>query len=391
MRWTIRRCLVGGLCVLFATVGAGRAGAQADAAQTRLVTVGMDDASVCCQYAVSGGGRFVAFELVSPRGVFVRDLRTGTTERVDVGPGGVPANDVAEGGVAISRGGRYVAFWSDASNLVPHDGHDEDAFLRDRKLGTTTLLPISRFGGFGAIFVISGNGRYLAFGAVGHDNEAFRYDRMRHRLVRRTIGVDETEVVGISDDGASVLVWADGGPRLWKVASGHLVRFDQALDGSHANRDVDPDALSADGRLVLFTSAASNLVEGDTNRHADAFVRNVRTHTTRRISVAFDGGQAIGTSGGDGISANGRFVLFSSSATNLTPKDGNGRWDLFLRDRWRHTTRLCSVTWTGQQANHDVSTGQLSRNGAFAFFISSDPFAPGSSGQPDLYVRGPGC
>jgi hypothetical protein len=284
-----------------------------------------------------------------------------------------------------------VAFWSDASNLVPHDGHDEDAFVRDRKLGTTALLPISRFGGFGTIFVISGNGRYLAFGAVGHDNEAFRYDRISHRLVRRTIGVDQTEVVGISDDGATVLVWADGGARVWKVASARLIRFDQALDGGHANRDVQPSALSADGRLVLFTSAAANLVERDTNRHADAFVRNLRTHTTHRISLALNGGQAIGGSSGEGISANGRFVLFSSGATNLTPQDHNGRRDLFLRDRWRHTTRLCSVTSTGHQTAHDVSRGQLSRNGAFAFFISSDPFAPGSDGQPDLYVRGPRC
>ena len=391
MRWAIRWWLVGGLCVLLAVVGAGRAGAQVDAPQTRLVTVGTDDAFVCCQYAVSGGGRFVAFDPLSTNGVFVRDLRTGSTERVDVGPGGVPANAVSEGGVAISRGGRYVAFWSDASNLSPHDGHDEDAFLRDRKLGTTTLLPISRFGGFGTIFVISGNGRYLAFGAVGHDNEAFRYDRIRHRLVRRTVGLDETGVVGISDDGATVLVWADGGPRVWKVESGRLIRLDQALDGGHANRDVDPSALSADGRLVLFTSAASNLVAGDTNRHADAFIRNLRTHTTRRISVAFDGGEAIGGSSGEGISANGRFVLFSSGATNLTPQDDNGRWDLFLRDRWHHTTRLCSLTSTGQQAIRDVSTAQLSRNGAFTFFISSDPFAPGSDGQPDLYVRGPHC
>jgi hypothetical protein len=346
---------------------------------------------VCCQYAVSGGGRFVAFDPVSPNGVFVRDLRTGTTERVDVSSGGVAANGTAESGVAISRGGRLVAFWSDASNLVPNDGPDEDAFVRDRKLGTTTLLPISRVGGFGTTFVMSGNGRYLAFGAEGHDNEAFRYDRVRHRVARRTVGVDETTAVGISDNGATVLVDADGGPRVWKVATGRLIRFDQALDGGHANRDVFPDALSANGRLVLFTSATSNLVNGDTNGRSDVFVRNLRTHTTRRVSVALDGGQAIGGSGGQGISASGRFVLFSSGATNLVPEDDNGRWDLFLRDRLRHVTRLCTISSTGAQTTRGTSTGALSRDGSFTFFISGESLAPGADGYPDLYARGPRC
>jgi hypothetical protein len=84
-------------------------------------------------------------------------------------------------------------------------------------------------------------------------------------------------------------------------------------------------------------------------------------------------------------------VLFSSGATNLAPEDDNGRLDIFLRDRARRVTRLCTKSSAGLQTTRNTTSGQLSRNGRFMFFISPERLATGADGSPDLYSRGPYC
>ena len=106
--------------------------------------------------------------------------------------------------------------------------------------------------------------------------------------------------------------------------------------------------ISANGRLVAFVSTASNLVAGDTNGVADVFVRDVSTNTTRRVSVATSGAQADGASGADAlaISPDGRFVSFTSLATNLSSKNNDSPCgglpcpDVYLRDLRNDTTSL---------------------------------------------------
>ena len=92
----------------------------------------------------------------------------------------------------------------------------------------------------------------------------------------------------------------------------------------------DP-AISADGRFVAFSSDATNLVPGDTNGTADVFVRDRQTGTTRRVSVGPGGAQGNGDSVDPALSADGRFVAFESDATNLVPGDTNGVDDVFVR------------------------------------------------------------
>jgi Tol biopolymer transport system component len=108
--------------------------------------------------------------------------------------------------------------------------------------------------------------------------------------------------------------------------------------GNQANREAYGSSISADGRFVAFTSFASNLVPGDTNENYDTFVRDLSTNTTTRVSVNSAGNQASGSPGTPSISADGRFVVFDSFASNLVPGDTNASDDIFVRDLLTNTT-----------------------------------------------------
>jgi hypothetical protein len=114
-------------------------------------------------------------------------------------------------------------------------------------------------------------------------------------------------------------------------------------DGTEANVYSDADAISADGRFVVFDSGASNLVAGDTNQRVDVFVRDRVAGTTERVSVGSGRTEANDNSLGGAISADGRFVVFDSEASNLVAGDTNGRFDVFVRDREAGTTTLISA------------------------------------------------
>ena len=153
-------------------------------------------------------------------------------------------------------------------------------------------------------------------------------------------------------------------------------------------------AVSADGRYVVFTSAATNLVSGDTNDVVDVFVRDRNTATTTRVSVATGGGQASGASnGGSGagplISADGRFVVFASGASNLVANDTNAAEDVFRHDRQTGTTERLSVSTAGAQANLPSFPSSVTPDGRYVVFISgaTNLVAADLSMDQDVYVR----
>src|SRR5262249_4431681 len=131
--------------------------------------------------------------------------------------------------------------------------------------------------------------------------------------------------------------------------------------------------LSKDGRLVAFDSSASNLVAGDTNNATDVFVRDRKAQTTTRVSVATDGSQTgAATSASASISASGRIVSFSSDATNLAAGDVNGKRDVFVRDRKKSTTTRVSVASDGTEAaGGDSDLSSVSGNGKLVGFRST--------------------
>src|SRR6185437_1261437 len=141
--------------------------------------------------------------------------------------------------------------------------------------------------------------------------------------------------------------------------------------GAPGNGLSEDPAISGDGRYVAFVSLASNLVPGDTNKTADVFVRDVQEGTTRRVSVTSSGAQANQGSYSASISANGRYVAFVSSATNLaagTPANSVG---VFVRDMKSGTTRPVAVWGTSDQVHMGDLSTSISGTGRYVAFVSS--------------------
>ena len=149
--------------------------------------------------------------------------------------------------------------------------------------------------------------------------------------------------------------------------------------------------VSADGRFVVFTSPATNLVPGDTNARWDVFVRDRLNGKTERESVDSNGAQANGSSGIDGIaiSPDGRYVAFESRANNLIHGGTNGAGQIYLRDRVMGTTELMSISTGGAQANDNCFHLALSPDGRYAGLESeATNLVPGdTNGQDDLFIH----
>ncbi len=153
---------------------------------------------------------------------------------------------------------------------------------------------------------------------------------------------------------------------------------------------VDSTTISTDGRFVVFTSYATDLVPGDTNQCPDVFVRNRVANTTELVSLSNTGYLGNGYSFACDITADGRYVLFASHATNLVPGDTNGRGDLFVRDRLLGTTERVNVGSAGQQANDDsLGPAAISVDGRYVAFwdYATNLVAGDTNGYPDVFVR----
>jgi len=295
----------------------------------------------------SEASNLVAGDTNQASDVFLRNLETGLTRRLSTGPGG-RQGDAGSGLPAISADGRFVAFTSFASNLVPDDPNGvDDVFVRSLRTGITRRVSVATDGTRGNadghyLPAISARGRFVAFASTSPElvrgdrngsTDVFVRDRWAGTTRRVSIGAR-----GVESDGSS---------------------FSPAISG--------------DGRLVAFASGATNLVAGDTNGATDVFVRNLRTGLTRRVSVTSDGTQAEGSEFDPlpDLSRDGRFVSFTSSAADLVPRDTNGAWDAFVRDRWHGTTQIASVSTNGEQGPGFNGALMLSADGRHLAFASS--------------------
>src|SRR5438046_2018767 len=148
-------------------------------------------------------------------------------------------------------------------------------------------------------------------------------------------------------------------------------------------------ALSADGRFVAFHSTATNLVAGDANGKTDVFVHDRQTGMTERVSVASGGTRGNNASSYPALSADGRFVAFDSDATDLVAGDTNGTTDVFVHDRQTGTTERVSVTSGGTQGNDSSAAPALSAEGGFVAFhsVSTNLVAGDTNGTYDVFVH----
>ena len=378
-------------------VSAGAGGTAADSASSRS--------------AASDDGRHVAFRSYASNlvagdtngtwDVFVRDTVTGTTARVSVGAGGVEANGSSDG-VAISGDGRYVAFSSYASNLAPGDTNGKvDIFVRDTVAGVTSRVSVATDGTQGnqdsSSPALSRDGRYVVFSSNASNlvwgdtgwQDVFVRDTAAGVTTRVSVAWTGTTASGpsyagaVSDDGRYVafssyawnLEFGDTNGKIdvfvRDTAAGVTTRVSEATDGTQGNDDSYRPDVSGDGRHVVFYSAASNLVAGDTNAALDVFVRDTTTGVTSRASVASDGSQANGRSDYPAISGGGRYVAFTSQASNLVAGDTNAKTDAFVRDVVAGVTARVSVATDGTQADDDSYEPSVSTDGAHVAFASS--------------------
>jgi len=164
-----------------------------------------------------------------------------------------------------------------------------------------------------------------------------------------------------------------------------------SITGAAGNENSVSPEISADGRYVAFWSFANNLVENDTNRVGDIFVRDVLADRTTRVSLSTTGDEANSGSHRLAMSGDGRYVAFSSWASNLVPGDANETGDVFLRDRVTGVTILASVSTAGAQATTDNAMNpiDLSADGRHVTFASEDTglVIRDSNDAEDVFVR----
>lgn len=323
---------------------------------------------------VSADGRFVAFDSyagdVAPGDsngmwdVFVRDTQAGITQRVSLTSTGAQGNGPSHS-PAMTPDGRFVAFWSKASNLVPGDTNGGwDVFLRDRQTNTLQRVSLSStqaqsarddvsLGGLS----ISDDGRFVAFTSAATNLVSGDTNGVPDVFVRDTI--------------ARTTVRAS-------VSSG----------GVQGNNISGGPSLSADGRYVAFQSYASNLVPGDTNGTADVFVRDLQTNTTTRVSAAGSGAEGNAWSGNPIISGNGRYVALESYASNLAPGDVFQTADVFVKDRQTGAVNRAGAPPPGSDERGSSYMPRISADGRFVAFLSAEALVPDDYAAPrGLYVR----
>lgn len=284
-------------------------------------------------------------------GKFATAQSNGTTERVSIASDGTQGNQGSYW-PSISADGRYVSFSSRASNLIDDDTNDlSDVFVYDRQTNQISRVSVASGGtqenSTCSSSSISGDGRYVAFECWRvsfqlEDPDVFIHDRQTNQTI------------------------------LVSVAS----------DGTPGNDWSRMPALSANGRFVAFESDSTNLVDDDTNNFcygshpdgscADIFVHDRQTGQTTLVSVSSTGVQGDAESlGPPSISADGRYVTFQSSASNLVPNDTNNNPDIFLHDRQTGQTTRISVNSDGTQFNRYSASPAISADGRYVAFLSS--------------------
>ncbi|HZM00114.1 MAG TPA: hypothetical protein VFD43_07685 [Planctomycetota bacterium] len=387
--------------------------------------------------ALSADGRHVAFvshgaDLVPldtnlERDVFVHDRLTGTTERVSVDDLGVEqdAGGFAFGRPAISADGRYVAFDSPAFNLTDLDTHGvSQIYVRDRLAGTTRCVSLSTGGECADADagnpLLSADGRYVAFSSsagnlvAGDDDgvfalDVFVHDRRSGQTEEVSWGAGGRPVLvnaildGLSDDGRFVSFHSFGSGFvaddfngvadvfLHDRQTGATELVSRNSWGRPGNATSAGSAVSADGRYVVFSSEADNLVPGDGNGTSDVFRRDRRTGATVRVSVAADGGEADGHSAVFALSSDGRFAFLESHATDLVPGDGNGERDLFRKDLRTGAIERVNVSSAGAEVGPGAGSvgSHCTPDGQAVGFLSQDGgLVPGdTNGTFDSFVR----
>jgi hypothetical protein len=307
-------------------------------------------------------GRFVAYVQFEPAGgtsysgVWLWDQQTGSNVLVSAAPNGFWPTNSTSHTPALSQDGRYVTFISDATNLVSNTvSNDLHIYRRDMQTATTVLVDADTNGigsedQLGAIPSLSADGSCVVFAAP-----------------------DGSLTASDNNSASDVFVWdsTEGTNALVSVYNPLTV-----FQSGNLVSSLGQLSFSADGQSAAFTSYARDLVSNDFNGNADVFVHDLTANTNLLVSVGLDGNSGSGgPSYSPTISADGRYVVFASAATNLVAGDTNGAVDIFRRDLQAGTTALVSLvlskvnTTSGTINKYDASFPVCSQDGRYIAFL----------------------
>jgi Tol biopolymer transport system component len=357
----VKDCTTGGLsCVSLSTADAPANG------ESYAPSISADGQRIAF---VSEASNLVAGDANKMADVFVRDAVSQTTSRISVSQAGVEA-DGSSSAPRISSDGRFVVFVSHATNLIAGDTNGQpDVFVRDLQSGALERISSGVAGapadGASEGPALSSDGRYAVFASTASN------------LIPGEEGLGPT--------------------RVWDVyrrdrTSGTTVRVSLNLSGGKGDAHSFAPAISGDGRYVAFASHAHNLISSDLDNRPDVYVRDMQSGTTQRVSIGLGGLEPTGDSLRPSISADGRFVAFESSAGNLVSelRPEGSTW-IYLRDLANGlTTRVVAASAEATPDGGTVSAA-ISADGRWIAFSSAEPtlVAGDSNALEDVFVRGP--
>ena len=313
-------------------------------------------------HPISRDGRFVTFisaatDIVPGKtthavdDVFVHDLATGVTKLASLGDDESLANSSIFS-ASISGDGRFVAFWTPASNLVAGDTNGaQDIFLRDRdpdgngvydKANSTTILVSRRTDGS-----LAPNGSS-----------------------RPAVAADGSCVVFVSPSDLDFVNRTGNQIWCWERATGAINCVSVTTAGADPGGQCDHPTVSDDGRYVAFESDAQFAGAGDTNGHLDVYVRDRLLGVTELVSVRTDGTLGNERSFNASISGDGRYVAFTSDADNLFVADTNQEPDVFVRDRTTAKLAHFSRTKSGTPFDRGSYSPCMSGDGTHVVFAT---------------------
>jgi Tol biopolymer transport system component len=351
---------------------------------------------------ISDATNLVAGDTNGAQDVFVHDLDTGTTERASVASAGTQANDDVFT-LSLSANGRFAAFGSYATNLVAGDTNAViDVFVRDRDTAATERVSVATAGtqanaeSFSP--AISSDGQFVAFQSdatnlvlidTNNKIDIFVHNRLTGSTERVSVASDGTQANGdsispaISSDGRFVAFASEASNLVAGDTNNRADIFLHDRQNDTTERIVGPaefntaggtiivaPAIGPDGGFLGFRSNADDLVPGDTNNSFDTFLVDRDTLIAERLSVSSSEVEGNSDSSVPSISSNNRYVAFSSIATNLVSQDTNGSEDVFVRDRDAGQTRRVSIAFDGAEGDDDSFSAVISGNGRYVAFTS---------------------
>ncbi len=305
----------------------------------------------------SDASDLVAGDTNGIRDLFVKDLLTGATMRVDTDSAGHQADRPLEAyaNEAFSSDGDHVVFSSHAGNLVPDDTNGVvDVFLKNLVTGETTRIDTD---------------------SAGQESHAGGADG--------SLSPDGTKLVFVSADSALVPGDTNHAVDLFvkDLGTGALTRISTDANGAEADGQFYGEPVfSSDGTKVMFTSDADNLVAGDTNNAYDLFVKDLRDGTVTCVTSDSDGHPATGRSDHASFSPDGNAVVFRSDASDLVANDTNGTSDIFVKDLLTGQTTRVSNALNGEEGNGYAFDPAFSPDGHhIAFASDAEHLVPGDT------------